>query len=214
MTDWPAVLSNAFHNARKKPGYTGDSGGADVKPLSVRAVSVGSRVTARKQAAGTAGTDERAVPVVPTPSGFAGDGPLNPDWLQVQHVGSRVPAVPGVTAEICYLRRPAIDRLRAMAPPESFGAERWRQLLVDADLFFQQWADRPELLDWSDIDLLGVHPRAPAARYDAMGLLLLLNGGTVIELHTDSATIRSRGGSLLVYRKKRHSLAMPPWQLG
>jgi hypothetical protein len=88
-----------------------------------------------------------------------------------------------------------------MVPPESFSPEAWHQLLLDTDSFFQRWAEQAELLAWSDKDLIGVHPRAPAARYDAMGLLFLIRGGEVIELHDQCATIRSQRGSLLVYRK-------------
>ena len=101
-----------------------------------------------------------------------------------------------------------------MTPPDSFSAEAWHQLLLDADSFFPRWAERAELLAWSDKDLIGVHPNAPAARFDAMGLLLLVRGGEVIELHEQCAKIRSRGGSLLVYRKQGYAGAVPLWEVG
>jgi hypothetical protein len=99
-----------------------------------------------------------------------------------------------------------------MTPLESLGAEAWRQLLLDAETFFQRWS-APALIGWSDVELLGVHPGAPAARYDAMGLLLLIKGGEVIELHGQRATIRTQGGSLLVYRKHGYEGATLPWRL-
>jgi hypothetical protein len=100
-----------------------------------------------------------------------------------------------------------------MTPLESFGAEAWRQLLLDAETFFQRWSAPAQLLGWSDVELLGVHPCAPTTRYDAMGLLLLIKGGEVIELHGQCATIRSQGGSLLAYRKHGYEGATLPWQL-
>jgi len=101
-----------------------------------------------------------------------------------------------------------------MTPPESFSPEAWHQLLLDTNSFFQRWAEQAELLAWSDKDLIGVHPRAPAARYDAMGLLFLIRGGEVIGLHDQCATIRSQRGSLLVYRKYGHPGAVPLWEIG
>jgi hypothetical protein len=106
-----------------------------------------------------------------------------------------------------------VDRLRSMTPPESFSPEVWHQLLLDADSFLQRWAERAELLAWSDKDLIGVHPRAPAARYDAMGLLFLIRGGEVIELHDQCAKIRSQRGSTLVYRKCGYAGAVPLWEV-
>ena len=53
----------------------------------------------------------------------------------------------------------------------------------------------------SALDLFGVHPAAPASRFDAMGLFLLIGGGEVIALTASSATIRRRSGAVLTYRR-------------
>lgn len=100
-----------------------------------------------------------------------------------------------------------------MTPPHNLSSEAWRQLLLDTDSFFQRWAGRPELIAWSDEDLLGVHPCAPASRYDAMGLLLLIRGGAVIKLCDHCATIRTLGGSRLTYRKPGIEGVVPLWEV-
>jgi hypothetical protein len=94
-----------------------------------------------------------------------------------------------------------------MTPLESFGAEAWRQLLLDAETFFERWSAQAQLLGWSDVQLLGVHPYAPAARYDAMGLVLLIKGGEVIELQSQCATIRSQGEPYCEKRNPRSVLS-------
>jgi hypothetical protein len=50
---------------------------------------------------------------------------------------------------------------------------------------------------WTALDLFGVHPTRPAARFDVMGLLLLLQGGEVITLTAESASIGRPSGAIL-----------------
>ena len=89
----------------------------------------------------------------------------------------------------------------------------WQEFLADADRFFIRWGDGTELSYWTDADLFGVHPTAPSARYDAMGLLLLMRGGEVTHLRQDSAVIRGLSGVSLVYRKAHRSGAVSVWAL-
>ena len=86
-------------------------------------------------------------------------------------------------------------------------------MLIDADRFIQRWWDRAELSGWSDKELFGVHPRAPAARFDAMGLVLLVRGGEVVELEEGFARISTIGRSQLTCQKLRHADARPIWTL-
>ncbi|MCW5713446.1 MAG: hypothetical protein KIT43_02865 [Bauldia sp.] len=58
-------------------------------------------------------------------------------------------------------------------------------------------------LGWTTEDLFGVHPVAPAARYDCMGLVPLIGGGEVIDMLVDRATIRMPSGNCLVYYLRR-----------
>jgi hypothetical protein len=62
-------------------------------------------------------------------------------------------------------------------------------------------------------DVFGVNPEAPGARYDRMGLVPLIGGGTVVSVTTDRATIRQASGATLVYlRRPRHG-AIVVWKL-
>ena len=74
----------------------------------------------------------------------------------------------------------------------------WQQLL-DAARFLDRWGGEAARLGWSTLDLFGVHPTVPAARYAAMGLVPLIRGGEVISITESSATIRMRSGSELTY---------------
>jgi hypothetical protein len=49
--------------------------------------------------------------------------------------------------------------------------------------------------------LFGVHPDAPAARFDVMGLIPILNGATVLTLTDSTATMRRPSNAILTYRR-------------
>jgi hypothetical protein len=85
--------------------------------------------------------------------------------------------------------------------PDWLTADRWRDLLSDAEIFLTRWGSAAHSLGWTALDLFGVHPSAPAARFDVMGLLLLTQAGAVVALTADGATIRRPAGSVLGYRR-------------
>jgi hypothetical protein len=86
---------------------------------------------------------------------------------------------------------------------------RWGQALRDAEGFLRQWGGQAHALGWTARDLFGLHkPPANAApnyrrlsRYDATGMVWLLEGRDVIALTADTAAIRCPSGSVTVYRK-------------
>lgn len=119
------------------------------------------------------------------------------------------PIEPPEPTGVNLARRGAVDRLHSMSCPETFSAETWNQILADAERFVGTWGGQSLLLDWSDNDLFGVFPDAPAARYDAMGLTLLM-----IELLQQCARLKTPDGSTLSYRKHCHVSAVPLWYLG
>ena len=89
----------------------------------------------------------------------------------------------------------------------------WRQLIDDAGHFLDRWGAEASRLGWKPLDMFGVHPLAPAARYDVMGLALLIRGGEVVGLDERSATIRAPGGSLLTYLRRPTTGAVALWDL-
>jgi hypothetical protein len=80
-------------------------------------------------------------------------------------------------------------------------AERWRFLISDAENFLQRWGSAAHSLGWTALDLFGVHPLAPAARFDVMGLLPVMNGAAILTLTDTAATLRARTGAVLTYRR-------------
>jgi hypothetical protein len=85
--------------------------------------------------------------------------------------------------------------------PDWLVPDRWAVLLSDAESFLNRWGGTAYELGWSTVDLFGVHPIAPAARFDVMGLILLLQGGTVAALTEKAATIRRSSNAMLTYRR-------------
>ena len=94
-----------------------------------------------------------------------------------------------------------LDELTALDPPEWASPVRWQNMIFDADAFCTRWGIAADQLGWTTLDLFGVHPNAPADRYDVMGLLLLIQGGTIVALATNAATIRRPSQSILTYRR-------------
>jgi hypothetical protein len=87
-------------------------------------------------------------------------------------------------------------------------------LVRDAKAFLRDWGREAARLGWTDEDLFGLHPAVPSGRYDAMGLVPLLNGRNVVSISPDRATIATRsGGTLTYYRSRRHKDAVAVWQL-
>ena len=88
------------------------------------------------------------------------------------------------------------------------------RLVRDAKAFLRDWGREAARLAWTEEDLFGLHPAAPNGRYDAMGLVPLLNGRNVISIAPDRATIAARsGGTLTYYRNRLQKDAVAVWQL-
>jgi hypothetical protein len=64
------------------------------------------------------------------------------------------------------------------------------------------WASRAAFLDWGPLDLFGCDRQRPFVRVDRLGLLWLLNGGTVVELHRDQAILETERGVRQCYRRR------------
>jgi hypothetical protein len=151
--------------------------------------------------------------------------PLKSDWGQdaaasgdrksedLQLVVQGVPSVPTATTVFRRGRTPEAEDgvpaqwyailtdLNARDPVDWLSAERWTALLSDAENFLSAWGRVASALGWTAHDLFGVHPTAPAARFDVMGLLPILNGAAVLTLTDTTATMRRASGAMLAYRR-------------
>ena len=85
--------------------------------------------------------------------------------------------------------------------PNAIDAVRWHIMLEDAQAFLETWGAQAERLGWTAADLFGLHPTAPLARYDCMGLVWLLRERPVVALTESEATIRANSGATLTFRR-------------
>ena len=93
--------------------------------------------------------------------------------------------------------RTGLTRLPQMEPPTGFTDARWAVGVVSALLLARRFGGVALELGWVTEDLFGLHPVAPAARYDAMGLAFLLHpGDQIVSLTAQHATIQRRSGAV------------------
>jgi hypothetical protein len=95
----------------------------------------------------------------------------------------------------------ALRALDARRPDRVEDHGRWRQAVADGETFLARWDERALGLGWTVDDLFGLNPLAPLLRYDAMGLLWLLRGRSVVALTSESAAIENPNGAVCVYRR-------------
>jgi hypothetical protein len=144
--------------------------------------------------------------------GFEGDQGsrfLAREWRHRPDLPTLVALYPGVPREWVE----GFQRLECDNPASGFSNSQWSLLIRSGSAFLEQWAPKAAELGWTDIDLFGVHPTAPAARFDVMGLVPIINGGEVVAITERSATIRSPGGSRLVYMRRTTGGRVCLWEL-
>jgi hypothetical protein len=90
-----------------------------------------------------------------------------------------------------------LAELKEREGPDWMSPDRWEMLMHDAGRFLDRSSSTAGAMGWTTLDLIGVHPTRPAVRFDVMGLLLLIQGGGVVALTAESATIRRPSGALL-----------------
>ena len=99
-----------------------------------------------------------------------------------------------------------VGDLMVMPPHSAWSDENWKTLQEGALRFLREWAAQAHRLGWDALDLFGVHPTAPAARFNYMGLVPLLKGRPVVVITDDSAAIKAASIGTLTFRRR----AAPP----
>jgi hypothetical protein len=96
-----------------------------------------------------------------------------------------------------------LARLDPNKPPGDVPPRRWLRFIDDCGRFLDGgWAARAAEFGWGTFDLFGCDRERPFARLDHLGLLWLLNGDTVVELHRDKAIIETERGACQTYRRR------------
>jgi hypothetical protein len=133
-----------------------------------------------------------------------------------QLVAEFVPNVPTATTDFRNGRTSDIDgnapaewhailaELKQRKGVEWLSAERWGALLSDAESFLLRWGGVAYSLGWTSLDLFGVHPVAPAIRFDVMGVIPMLDRAEVLALTGQTATMRRISGAVLIYRRPEY----------
>ena len=97
----------------------------------------------------------------------------------------------------------ALARLDPSKPPRDVPPRRWLRFIDDCGRFLDGgWAARAGVLGWGPLDLFGCDRERPFARVDHLGLLWLLNGSTITELHRNRAILETKRG--VRQRYERH----------
>lgn len=183
----------------KKTGTTGTSGHGPGKPLPVnekdgtsrtpRAVPVENDWYRPMQSSGTNKVTQKQLLAEGVTSGTSG----TTNFQQ----GADEPGAGAAPVEW----RAILAELERQECPDWIAVDRWQHMLSDVGTFLTRWGSTAHSLGWTALDLFGVHPLAPSARFDAMGLLLLTQGSTVVALTAEAATLRRVSGAVLTYRR-------------
>jgi hypothetical protein len=97
----------------------------------------------------------------------------------------------------------ALARLDPNNPPDDVPLRRWLRFIDDCGRFLDGGgADKAAALGWGPLDLFGCDRERPFARVDHMGLLWLVKGGTIVELHRDRAILQTESGAPQTYRRR------------
>jgi hypothetical protein len=100
-----------------------------------------------------------------------------------------------------YQSQVILAELERQSCPDWLSPDRWNDVLSHAENFLSRWGSAAHSLGWTALDLFGVHPLAPASRFDVMGLMMLTQGGEVAALTADGATLRRTTGATLSYQR-------------
>jgi len=103
-----------------------------------------------------------------------------------------------------------IARLNVHHHPRDVPAHRWREFAADCFKFVlstQNWGERAADLGWDAFALFGCSPSKPLMYLGCAGLLWLVNGGRIVQLHSDWAEIAANGRDSSKWKKSHVSPA-------
>jgi hypothetical protein len=105
-----------------------------------------------------------------------------------------------------------VRRLDDNRPPVGIPVNRWDTFLTDSHVFLDSpLADRAARLGWTAADLFGF---SPVQHLGSAGLLWVLNGATMVELHRDWVLIDTSGCQRIVNRRRAGTREIVlPWTL-
>jgi hypothetical protein len=100
-----------------------------------------------------------------------------------------------------------------MGCPGMVRPDRWRQAIIDAGRFLDQWGAQAAALGWSTLNVFGAHPTHPVERVDCAGLVWSLRDDELLAITADTARIRRQSGAILTYYRRPGPGTVPLWAL-
>jgi len=76
-----------------------------------------------------------------------------------------------------------------MPVPTGFSVGRWHRIVDAAGNFLDRWAAKAIACGWSDLDVFGCNPDLPDARFDYMGLVMLLGRCEIVGIDETGADL-------------------------
>ena len=102
-----------------------------------------------------------------------------------------------------------------MPAPTGFSQPRWNRIIDATDRFLGRWAHEAIGCGWTNLDVFGCHPDRPTARFDCMGLVLLLDRCEVVGIDPDGADLATVSGARQRFRRRSLPAGtVPLWRLG
>lgn len=116
---------------------------------------------------------------------------------------------------------PAVAGLKLLeaSPPAAWPVDRvahWPGMIAGAMAFARCWDSHARESGWTELQLYGLHPRAPWANLAAMGAAFQIGlaGGSVIAVSAEAIAIVMRTGSRQrLYRRAPDPQAVLAWEL-
>jgi hypothetical protein len=96
---------------------------------------------------------------------------------------------------------------------EAFGTERLARIIHDGNAALALWSREFVNHGWTAADLFAVHEIAPAARFDAMGAIVALNGSTIRSVSRETMSVAKRTGSVLTMRRRTNEGGILLWEI-
>jgi hypothetical protein len=92
--------------------------------------------------------------------------------------------------------------LCSMPTPTGFRPGRWHRIVDAAGVFIDRWAAEAARRGWTDLDVFGCNPDRPDARFDAMGLVLLLDRCEITSIDELGADLVTNTGARQRFRRR------------
>jgi hypothetical protein len=103
-----------------------------------------------------------------------------------------------------YVMR-SLDRIAKAPPRWDVPPDRWDEIVENVHRLAAVWDAQARRLGWRELDLYGLHPAAPKARYDARGLFVTVSPtDRIIAIADAAATIEKVNGSIVRYYRLTH----------